>query len=523
MFNVSAAPRLVSSVALLLGACDMAVDDAPREAGFDDAVAVASTDAALTKGRPWPSSTIPVCWSDIGFSTDADRAFVRDAVESAFGTTRVRFSGWTTTCPAPGESAIRIQVPRSAAWRSNSQVGPTTANPSIQINLDDIRRRFTLVHEFGHAVGMPHEHTRIGSPCLVIGDAPRTAEGYGPYDANSVMNYCGPNTGALSPGDELTLAKMYGFPGQFQSDTSGWVNRLWFDNDGLMGCHVKSPAQMEAFGGFRLVTQTSWTQPRYADCAWPGGLHRVFDQATVRFVSGNTICNIASETQLAAYGGWFGVMVAPVGTTLGNQLQDIGTCPWPGGFYRVPSLWPDAVMRTFEPTKGWCLMANADQSESYRRLGATVRDLPGVVNVLAGPYLGLCGFPEGFYRGKGTAAVRYMRPDTGWSCHVQNETQMEAYGGFTRVQDVALMSTASSQSPLFGRADIGECAWPNGLFRYASGNLASYTIRGLYGVQCVVRDDAQLERLKRSYGAVRLIPETSDLFVNSRYAGNCLE
>lgn len=44
-------------------------------------------------------------------------------------------------------------------------------------------------------------------------------------------------------------------------------------------------------------------------------------------------------------------------------------------------------------------------------------------------------------------------------CHVQNEAQMAAYGGFSKVQVVRLKMT--------GR-QTGDCGWPNGFYRRSS-------------------------------------------------------
>lgn len=82
--------------------------------------------------------------------------------------------------------------------------------------------RLVAVHEFGHALGFDHEHSRPGakpnSMCSkedVLAAQTATYKGdykVTPYDLNSVMNYCNPNWnggGALSTLDIEGFLKLY--------------------------------------------------------------------------------------------------------------------------------------------------------------------------------------------------------------------------------------------------------------------------------------------------------------------------
>lgn len=221
---------------------------------------------AIERGVAWPRDTLTVCWMPSALDSEfaSRRLAVQQAVDREWGATgRIRFV-WSFTCDSIPNADIRIGHDRAESGTSElgtlAQAVPV-GSPTMVIDLagppaggcvvlpggpstppthaprcDGVSGRgtppsvdvwviATALHEFGHALGLRHEHARNDPNCpdpetLDIpaqnGDRAYDGEGIWPLDQLSIMHYCrlgvlayGTADPHLSVGDLRALHTLY--------------------------------------------------------------------------------------------------------------------------------------------------------------------------------------------------------------------------------------------------------------------------------------------------------------------------
>lgn len=237
-----------ASVLALVIASGMAACTAPS-ASPPEADALGATEQALYQ-QPrvtyWPrvNPTIPLCWQTPGY--DMEKGWVETAIQSTWATEAQINVVFEAQCPtALSSRRVRIAIgPHgdNSSGGGNAQAtagmaaltGPGSTGMNFWFKPDHTASRnrveYLAVHEFGHVLGFSHEQDQASpeaiqcrmslcagsadvAACMAGADDAEGGIPVGPYDPNSIMNYCGDHGnwwGRLSSLDSIGVRKIYG-------------------------------------------------------------------------------------------------------------------------------------------------------------------------------------------------------------------------------------------------------------------------------------------------------------------------
>lgn len=178
-------------------------------------------------GGPWYSPVIPVCWESDNPEDAQGRRWTEEAVKNTWeAVSSVDFTGWET-CADDDYTSVRILAADLAPLTQTTGRNLSGMPSGVILNFTfqewgqgcagymEYCIKALGVHEFGHVLGLAHEHNRADIPtaCEEEPQGPMPSYIVTKYDAESIMNYCSEawnNDGKLSALDVYGIRSIYG-------------------------------------------------------------------------------------------------------------------------------------------------------------------------------------------------------------------------------------------------------------------------------------------------------------------------